>query len=94
MKGESEKKGNKKPDGTFNDNSYDFVTVMSLGKYTIKNKFEHAMDKKAEVIIFYFPDKMLYKSQAIAEGLSMFRKFGDYQFKKIITIVENELIRE
>lgn len=92
-KGEIEHKGTKKIDGYYNNKSFDLGTVLSLGKYTVKNKLQHAMDKNAEVAIIYFPEKSLYSKRVIADGLSLFRKFRNYSFHEIVIIAGDDVIK-
>lgn len=90
--GEIIKDGQKHIDGYLNDLSCDISTILGSGKNTIKKAFQHSHKKGAEMAILYFPDKEMFSIEKISLGLKMFNSHTDYEFKQILSIVDNKII--
>ncbi|MFV0366229.1 MAG: hypothetical protein ACK5JS_06975 [Mangrovibacterium sp.] len=84
--------GVKIPDGTLDDNLFDIGSILGEGKNAIKRNLAHAASKDAKDVVIYFPKKELYSKERVLDGIRAFVGVSDYKFKKIISIVDGEVI--
>jgi len=84
----------KKVDGYLNNLSADISTILSNGKNTVVRALNHSKSKRAETAIVYFPDKQTYTEDKLNNAIARYNGQTEYRFKKIVVIVENEIVRQ
>lgn len=84
----------KKTDGYLNNYSTDISTILGTGKNTIVRALLHTKSKVADTAILYFPDTTNYSSNKLNNAIARFNGQTDYRFKKIVVIVDGEIIRQ
>lgn len=91
---EDETTGNdKKVDGSFNDLPADINSILGTGKNTVVRALLHSKRKNAKAAILYFPDKSNYSTARFKTAVKRFNGQTDYRFKKIVVIVEKEILK-
>lgn len=89
--------GTKTPDGILNGTLMEIKAVESAGHWAIRRKLFQAAMQGAACVILYFPERGLYSSKRIQDGLEMFlndpQNKSDLQgqISRIVVVVEERI---
>lgn len=87
----------KQCDGLLNHSPLEIKTIEGLGLWAIRTKIQYAVKQGAEILVLYFPERSLYKSERIAEGWRLFindpsSRLLNNTITSIIVIVEEAIL--